>query len=446
MQQNDTNDYIIYAIIICCLLAACLWLLGKYASQLHAVMMAVARAELYPVSLFSAEAEYVRSAIASLDPETVTTSEALAQLEYAGRWYALASAAAVLVLGIRSWKMSASDNFRRSFSMRSLLENNRGTHSCVAPVLSWPKSILDEPADSGPWMVARQPLQFVADNGLFISEKDAPGLAKGDPVPGRMLLGDDNLADPYSPVLSESPPVSFDRERCFAVFKEQFGPPHTGFGGMPRYLQKLALAFLLFGAENKKDAYALLDSLSLSFRPPEPEKPGRWDWRKFPFCYTRAGKALPYRLDLSMGGYSSADIAGLLGRKDVARLVRAHDKYRNLFILALYEYARAKGVLPTAEFIWLRPVNRRLFYLLNNFGRRSAWTEIAGPWAWYLAEEQLALSPGFPGSNAIGDDDGDYREMVKEAVNALEYNMYEEGWIPRRFLSDDATAGRIVSD
>lgn len=446
MQQNDTNDYIIYAIIVCCLLAACLWLLGKYAPQLHAAMMSIVCAELYPVSFFSAEAAHVRSAIASLDPATVTTSEALAQLEYGGRWYAMASAIAVLILGGKSWRLSASNNFRRSFSMRSLLENNHGTHPCVAPILNWPRSVLDEPADSGPWMVARQPIQFVADNGLFKCEKDAPGMAKGDPAPGAILLGPDNLADPYSPVLSESPPVSFDRDRCFVLFKEQFGPLHTGFGSMPRYLQKLALAFLLFGSENKKDAYALLDSLSLSFRPPEPGKPGRWEWRAFPWCYTRPRKAMPYRLDLSIGGFSSGDIAALLGRKDVARLIRAHNKYRDLFILALYEYARGKGVLPTAEFIWLRPVNRRLFYLLNNFGRRSAWTEVAGPWAWYLAEEQLALSPDFPGSDAIGDDEGDYREMVMEAVNALEYNMYEEGWIPRRFLSDDAMAGRIVSE
>ena len=215
---------------------------------------------------------------------------------------------------------------------------------------------------------------------------------------------------------------------------------------MPRYLQKLALAFLLFGSEKKEEAYNLLDSISQSFLPPEPYRPARWSWTRFPFCYTRARKALPYRMDLSLGGFTYAYIHSLLKRKDVSRLVRAHNKYQNLLILCLYQFAREKGVLPTAEFIWLRPTNRRLFYLLNNFGRRSVWTEIAGPWAYFLAEEQLSLAKGFPGSDAIGDDEDDYREMVKEAVNALEYNMYEEGWIPKRFLSADATAGRIVID
>ena len=446
MQQNDNNDYLVFFIIFCCLLAAGLWWFGRNAPMIHEAMMALASAELYFISFLSPEASYVRSAIAAMDPANVTTSQAWAQLEYAGRWYSILTGIVVLALAIKSWPLSAADRFKRSFSMKSLLHNNQRSHPCIAPILNWPRSILDEPADSGPWMVARQPIQFVAEHGLFVAETDAPGLAKGSPVPGDMLLGEDCLADPHSPVLSESPPASFDREKCFEVFKGQFGPVYVGFEKMPRYLQKLALAFLLFGSEKKDDAYRLLDSISMSFLPSEPSRSARWEWARFPFCYGRARRAMPYRLDLSLGGFTAGRIHSLLKRKDVFRLTRAHNKYQYLFILSLYQYAREKGVLPTAEFIWLRPVNRRLFYLLNNFGRRSVWTEIAGPWAYYQAEEQLSLAIGFPGADAIGDNEDDYREMVKEAVNALEYNMFEEGWISKRFLSAEATAGRIVID
>ena len=109
----------------------------------------------------------------------------------------------------------------------------------------------------------------------------------------------------------------------------------------------------------------------------------------------------------------------LLKDPRAGEFLKPHSFWRDTALLALYEAARTKGVLPTAEFIWLRPVNRQLWYLLNNLGRRTAWP--AGLWAHYMTE--TAISRVDPSSRGIED------PQVEEAVSALGRALYEEGWI-----------------
>lgn len=54
---------------------------------------------------------------------------------------------------------------------------------------------------------------------------------------------------------------------------------------------------------------------------------------------------------------------------------------------AMLELARTNGVLPPAYFVWLRPLNRTMWYALNNVGRRTPFSEVAGIHAHYLAEK-----------------------------------------------------------
>jgi hypothetical protein len=441
--QQDYNDTLLYFILAIVLLAVATWWFGRNSPAIHAAIMHIARLELAPVALVSNEAAFVREAVAKMDPASATTSQVFAQLAYAGKYYAWPLTLVVGFLMLKSWSLSAADKFRRSLNMRSLMENNRKSHPSIAPVLNWPRSLLDEPPDEGPWMVARQPIQFVAEHGLFVRVDDETSV-----VSGEHLLGADNLADPHSPVLSGNPAVKLSRAKARFVFEQQFGPLYAGFTNLPQYLQKLSLAFLLFGAEDKEAAYRLLDSMSMSFHPWRDKKTilEKCLCRIPTSFYGKAQKQITknkhpqWILDISHD-IPQTRICGLMARKDVMRMTGMHDKYVNLFVLSLYEFARTKGVLPTADFIWLRPVNRKLFYLLNNFGRRTAWVEIAGPWTHYQAEElAMRTIPGMPGAGAIE------QKMVTEAVNALEIAMYEEGWISPTDLSKECRQGRIFDD
>jgi intracellular multiplication protein IcmP len=47
------------------------------------------------------------------------------------------------------------------------------------------------------------------------------------------------------------------------------------------------------------------------------------------------------------------------------------------------------GVLQSALFLWLKPKDRRLWYILNNVGRKVAWPEITGVFAHWQFEYTL---------------------------------------------------------
>ena len=87
---------------------------------------------------------------------------------------------------------------------------------------------------------------------------------------------------------------------------------------------------------------------------------------------------------------------------------------------SLLRRARFYGVLPTAEFLWLKPIDRRLWYMLNSVGRQTPFTEVAGPFAHWLAETELTRPCLVP--------------IIDEAVNALEGAIkeikFKQGDIP----------------
>ncbi len=76
---------------------------------------------------------------------------------------------------------------------------------------------------------------------------------------------------------------------------------------------------------------------------------------------------------------------------------------------SLLEIARIEGVLTTAEFLWLKPVDLRLWYMLNSVGRQTAVVEIAGLFAHWRAEKRLERPLRTP--------------MVKGAVTVLEKDI-----------------------
>ena len=186
---------------------------------------------------------------------------------------------------------------------------------------------------------------------------------------------------------------------------------------------------MLYGVDRKDDAQLILDNMSITFRPPDRGTKARFTWKP-PFYIPARAPGKRYSMSTHVH-VSKQEILKIWNSEAVQNEIQAHNRYRDHVLLALYAFARRKGVIASSEFIWLRPVNRRLYYLLNNYGRRSVWPEIAGPWVHYQLEDAVRLRlPSFEGR--------DLEKMeVENAVNALELAMYEEGWIHGLSLSDD---------
>ena len=73
---------------------------------------------------------------------------------------------------------------------------------------------------------------------------------------------------------------------------------------------------------------------------------------------------------------------------------------------SMLELARTDGVLASAEFLWLKPLDRNLWYMLNCVGRQTPFPEISGPFAHWIVEKRLRRPLKVP--------------MVAEAVDALD--------------------------
>ncbi len=91
------------------------------------------------------------------------------------------------------------------------------------------------------------------------------------------------------------------------------------------------------------------------------------------------------------------------------------------FLLSLLEHARKYNVLPSANFMWLKPLDRQAFYAMNSLGRPGSWTECAGNIAHYRAEV-------FAG--------GPIKEpRVQPAVEALIRELADHRWISENPIS-----------
>ena len=84
---------------------------------------------------------------------------------------------------------------------------------------------------------------------------------------------------------------------------------------------------------------------------------------------------------------------------------------------SLLHAARDDGVVPSAEFLWLKVKDRRLWYMLNSVGRQTPFAEVGGPFAHWRAEQEMGRSCRAP--------------MIDEAIKALEIAVKEVKLSPK---------------
>ena len=108
--------------------------------------------------------------------------------------------------------------------------------------------------------------------------------------------------------------------------------------------------------------------------------------------------------------------------KDVLseKSMATHAAYELPWFMALLYRARQKGVLASSQFLWLRPMDRPLWYALNQCGGRAAWVEGFAAWAHYMAEEQEGKALTEP--------------HVAPAVASLKEALSAQGWLTEIFV------------
>ena len=396
-RQDDDPSMTIFLFIFLAIFA--MFAVGYYyrtnSGPINSVLVSFNRAHLYVISYLPGdmgdEAAYAYFKLAEKNPAEFSFHQIVSQFSYVGkyvRWIVCPVIGAFLVWGVVS-KRRISEYYKREFTMQTLVENNVKEFPCMAPIANRKKSLLKEPLDEGKWRTPRQPIQFVAENKLLFDGKDKP-------IPKKHFINRDGTANLRSRLLKKNnnKDVALDVSRARKLFIEQLGPTFTGIDALPDYMQGLVAAFLAYGGGGRDKAQAMLDQMSLSFVEPENEGDD------FDIDITGADKLIEqYKND-----------------EELEYTVKHHESYVYPWLMALYEdFAKRKGVLPSSQFIWLRPVNNCLFCALNQMGKREPWIEAAGPWAHYQAENQAEQRIEKP--------------HVEEAVVGLKSYMINDGWM-----------------
>lgn len=195
-----------------------------------------------------------------------------------------------------------------------------------------------------------------------------PQRAPGDTIPARLA--------PFAEALSPEEFIAFhhipvenkivDREAAIRAFTRQLGARWQGFDKLPWHYQAIAAALAVKGARRREEADRMLGELALCWSPAS-------GFVLTPSLKSRIRQILR---DPKVGG-------------EAAKIMSAHAYViPGMFRLLLWARERG-GVLASATFLWLRAVDRALWYPLNNVGRRTFHAEAAGAVAHYYAEKFL---------------------------------------------------------
>ena len=362
-----------------------------YADDVNRPLLALAEAQIQVFAPFFEEAQTAWARIADADPASLSWENRWKVLRYTGSWIRWPFALLLVLFGVAAIFMGRVGGLVRRFNMESLLKNNAESFPCLRPVVGRGKYLLSpESYDSGLWKVARTPAQFALEHGLLLDEQGKPfspeqALKNGLPSTELPAWGNARL----------------DGEKALRVLTEQLGKPFEGYEGLSPCRRALAVAFLAYADGDKKDCVALLDAVSLSYR----EETGQAS------CPLLEDDDFSRKLKKQWESHSS-----VLNEKCLS----IHAAYELPWFMALLYRARQKGVLASSQFLWLRPLDRPLWYALNQCGGRAAWAEGFAPWAHYTAEEKERKTLTKP--------------HVAPAVASIREALSAQGWLTEIFV------------
>ncbi len=159
-----------------------------------------------------------------------------------------------------------------------------------------------------------------------------------------------------------------DKETCEDVFSKQLGNKARVYFELPFVRQVLVSAFLAYGNDDKQSAISMLDTCSLSFL----EKDDKITCK----CFT----------DQEFRKFVHTIYTKYADTK--SKLIAKHTSYELPWLMSLLYFARKKGILAPSQFLFVRPLDRSLWYALHQCGGQVAWVEGLSAWLHYQEEEK----------------------------------------------------------
>ncbi len=383
-----------------------------YRGPIHAAMLTTTALALDWLSWLPFHQEKIANAsnkihvLALGSPEKLAPMTVLAVCGFALRYYSLTLVVPAILLPIYIYRVNPIDKYIRQFALKSFIKQASLSHPHLLPIAN--RNLDNEDLNEGPWRVAERPEQWATKHKLLVygSKKKA--------VPYKRVVNKEGLPWIDSPILEDggNKDIRFNRKKATQLLSKQLGmaiPPKKSLPDfLPDYMFVLVASFVAFGLGDRDKCYEILDSVSLEFN----EKKALSRTASVPYHFADIGLSKPIINE------ANKVFKRLKESQNITRVLTAHMSFTNPLIVAFKRFAQQKGSLNTAQFIWLRPINRPLFYAINQEGGREAWLEASGVWNHMLVEDMLKKTVTQP--------------QVDQAIGGIITHLQEDGWLPTK--------------
>jgi intracellular multiplication protein IcmP len=296
--------------------------------------------------------------------------------------------ASLLGFAVLIYLNRANLRFKKTYNMQSLATAEQQNWVQITPVVQL--DLINTDIDTGPWAMALTPLQFAMQKRLLVLEENKPALETAVATLGKGYIQ-----------------ARLEYEAARQAFIVQLGAYWEGSDALSLPAKALFAIFAARAARDRPAADALMSQISRS------AMGIHWD----------SGSRLMHRLNFTG---TEALLKKYIDHPVVVETVNKH-AYVLTVMAAMLVLGRQDGVLASSEFLWLKPCDRALWFMLNCVGRQTAYAEVAGPFAHWTAECAVGRKLRVP--------------MVDMAVEALNTALREVRLSQTRYENNEMTEG-----
>ena len=362
-QSGDNSMATVWITVLLFITAYIIWKMGHQHIVAAVFFLNVLQAKLISFFVGGALLSKEIYVMQTVDPASVTGEQLFELTRSVGDYMRYPVIVILVVLAVVLYKSNVTLKFRRAHDMRTLRSQEQYNWPAIMPVVK--QDLVSIDINTGPWAMALTPMEFARKY--------------------KLLKKDDVLLDNPSP--GQEMTAGVRRGDAKRVFTLQLGPYWDGFDRCPPHVRALAAVFLSRMNRDRGSANKILESLDKSCSEGKPD-------------------------------YSMATTV-LRKYQNVAAVQEIVDKHAYLLTVmaSILQASRDDGVVPSSEFLWLKPIDRRLWYMLNCVGRQTPFAEVSGPFAHWRAESAMKRRSLVP--------------MIDEAIKALEIAVKEVKLSPK---------------
>ncbi|MCW8451278.1 type IVB secretion system coupling complex protein DotM/IcmP [Legionella quinlivanii] len=360
---GDNSMAPVWIMVLVFLIGWIIWYAGHQYIVAFVFKINVLQAKLVSLFISSSKLENDVYLMQTIDPATISWTQFLDLTRTVGDYVRYPVIVILVALAFYLYQSNVVLKFKRAHDMKSLRAQEQYNWPAIMPIIK--EDLVSQDINKGPWAMAMTPLEFARKYHLL--RKDDAIL--DNPLPGMEMT------------------AGIRRGDAKRVFTLQLGPYWDSFERCPPHARALAAIFMARMNRDRGSANLIMETLDKTFSEGKPDY----------------SVALPI-----IKKYQNAE--------NVQEILVQH-AYLLTVMASLLQASREDGVVASSEFLWLKPTDRRLWYMLNCVGRQTPYAEVAGPFAHWKAERAMKRRSLVP--------------MIDEAIKALEVAIKEVKLSPR---------------